>query len=100
MPNEECEYVRYGTLIACKYNQRIYFIADNQGSEEWFMKTAIENISIFTSHGLLRRLMAEYESFDAARRLCADYCITAGDVTRLIDGSPKPKRSKSRLAFV
>jgi len=63
------------------------------------MKPAIEHISIFTSRDALKRLMDEYESFDAARRLCADYCITAGDVIRLIDGSPKPKRSKSRLAF-
>jgi len=64
------------------------------------MKTAIEHFSIFTSRVALKRLMAEYGSFDAARRLCADYCITAGDVARLIDGIPKPKGSKSRLTLV
>ena len=64
------------------------------------MKTARENISIFTSHGALKRLMDEYENFDTARRLCADYCITCGDIARLIDETPKPKRSKSRLTFV
>lgn len=64
------------------------------------MKTARENISIFTSHDALKRLMAEYENFDTARRLCADYCITAGDVARLIDKNPKPKRLKSRPYIV
>ena len=64
------------------------------------MKTAIEYISIITSRDALKRLMDEYGSFDAARTLCADYCITAGDVARLIDGNPKPKRSKSRLTLV
>jgi hypothetical protein len=64
------------------------------------MKTAIENISIFISHGLLKRLLTEYDNFDTARRLCADYCITGGEVGRLIDGVPKPKRPKSRLKFV
>ena len=63
------------------------------------MKTARENISIFISHGVLKRLIAEYDNFDTARRLCADYCITDGDVARLIDGVPKPRRSKSRLTF-
>jgi len=64
------------------------------------MKTTRENISIFTSHDALKRLMAEYGNFDAARRLCADYCITADEIARLIDNTPKPKRSKSRLTFV
>lgn len=66
------------------------------------MKTARENISIFTSHDALKRLLAEYESFDAASRFCADYCITADEIALLIDGIPKPKRSKSksRLTFV
>jgi hypothetical protein len=64
------------------------------------MKTARENISIFISHGLLKRLLNEYDNLDTARRLCADYCITGGEVGRLIDGVPKPKRSKSRLTFV
>jgi hypothetical protein len=64
------------------------------------MKTAIENISIFISHRVLRRLLTEYDNFDTARRLCADYCITGGEVGRLIDGVPKPKRPKSRVAFV
>jgi len=64
------------------------------------MKTVRENTSILTSHGLLKRLMDEYGDFDTARRLCADYCITGDDVASLIDGIPKPKRSKSRLTFV
>jgi hypothetical protein len=64
------------------------------------MKTTRENISIFTSHDALKRLLAEYGNFDAARRLCADYCITCVDVVRLIDEAPKPKSSKSRLTFV
>ena len=63
------------------------------------MKTAIENISIFISHRLLKRLLTEYDNFDTARRLCADYCITGGDVARLVDGASKPRRSKSRLTF-
>ncbi len=66
------------------------------------MKTAREKISIFISHDTLKRLMAEYENFDAASRLCADYCITADGIALLIDKIPKPKRSKSksRLTFV
>jgi hypothetical protein len=64
------------------------------------MKTARMNISILTSHGALRRLLDECDNFDTARRLCADYCITGDEVVRLIDGIPKPKRSKSRLTFV
>jgi len=63
------------------------------------MKTAIENISIFISHSVLKRLLTEYDNFDTARRLCADYCITDGDVARLVDGAPKPRRSKPRLTF-
>ena len=63
------------------------------------MKTARENISIFISHGVLRRLINEHDNFDTARRLCADYCITDGDVARLVGGAPKPRRSKSRLTF-
>jgi hypothetical protein len=64
------------------------------------MRTAREITSIFTSHGALKRLMDEYGDFDTASRLCADYCITGDEVARLIDGTPKPKRSKSRLTFV
>jgi hypothetical protein len=63
------------------------------------MKTARENISIFISHGMFKRLLTEYDNFDTARRLCADYCITDGDVARLVNGAPKPRRSKSRLTF-
>lgn len=63
------------------------------------MKIAREIISIFASHGALKRLIDECENFDAASKLCADYCITADDVARLIDKTPKPKRSKSRLTF-
>jgi len=64
------------------------------------MKTAIVNISTFITHSVLKRLLTEYDNFDSARRLCADYCITGDEVARLIDGVPKPKRSKSRLTFV
>jgi hypothetical protein len=66
------------------------------------MKTARENISTFISHDALKRLLDEYENFDSASRLCVDYCITANEAALLIDGIPKPKRSKSksRLTFV
>jgi len=64
------------------------------------MRTARENTSILPSHGSLKRLLDEYGDFDTARRLCADYCITGDEVARLIDGIPKPKRSKSRLTFI
>jgi hypothetical protein len=64
------------------------------------MKTARESASISSSHGAWKRLMAEYENFDTARRLCADYCITSDEVARLIDGIPKSKRSKSRMTLV
>jgi hypothetical protein len=66
------------------------------------MKTARENISILISHDALKRLLDEYENFDAASRLCVDYCITANEAALLIDGIAKPKRSKSksRLTFV
>lgn len=66
------------------------------------MKIAREKISIFTSHDALKRLLAEYGNFDAASRLCADYCITANEIALLIGEPPKPKKlkSKSRLTFV
>jgi hypothetical protein len=65
------------------------------------MKTAREKKSTFTSHDALKRLLDEYGNFDTASRLCADYCITADDVSMLIDGIPKPrKKSKSRLTLV
>jgi len=64
------------------------------------MKTVRGNTSIFTPRGALKRLIDEYDNFDTARRLCADYCITGDDVAILIDGISKPKRSKSRLTFV
>ncbi|MGH9751967.1 MAG: hypothetical protein ACREA2_04225 [Blastocatellia bacterium] len=66
------------------------------------MKIAREKSSIFTSHGVLKRLMAEYGNFDTASRLCADYCITANEIALLIGELPKPKKlkSKSRLTFV
>jgi hypothetical protein len=64
------------------------------------MKAVRENTTIFIPHGALKRLIDEYGNFDTARRLCADYCFTGDDVASLIDGIPKPKRSKSRLTFV
>jgi len=63
------------------------------------MKTARENVSIFPSHSALKRLLDEYENFDAASRLCADYCIDANGIALLIDKVSKPQRSKSRLTF-
>jgi hypothetical protein len=66
------------------------------------MKTGRENVSIFTSHNALKRLLDEYEDFDAASRLCADHCINANDIAPQIDIDdeiPRPKRSKSRMAL-
>ncbi|MBO0727077.1 MAG: hypothetical protein J2P52_15845 [Blastocatellia bacterium] len=63
------------------------------------MKTARENVSIFKLHTLLKRLLDEYEGFDAARRLSADYCITTNDIALIIDEIQKPERSKSRQTF-
>jgi hypothetical protein len=63
------------------------------------MKTARENVSIFRSRAVLKRLLDEYESFDSARRLCADYCINANDIALLISEIPKPEGLKSRLTF-
>src|SRR5262245_18890627 len=76
---------------------RIYIIAANEATERGFMKTARENVSILKLRSALKRLLDEYEIFDTARRLCADYCITPGDIPLMIDGISKPKRSKSRL---
>lgn len=66
------------------------------------MKATREEISTFISHDALKRLIDEYENFDTASRLCADYCITANEIALLIDEIPKPKKSKSksRLTFV
>ena len=64
------------------------------------MKTAKEKISIVTAHYALKQLLAKYENFDTARRLCADYCITADEIALLINEIPKPKKSKPRLTFV
>jgi hypothetical protein len=63
------------------------------------MKSARENVSIFRSRAVLKRLLDEYENFDAARRLCADYCITADDIILLMDEISTSIRSKSRLTF-
>jgi hypothetical protein len=63
------------------------------------MKTARENVSISRSRAVLKRLLDEYESFDSARRLCADYCINTNDIALLIGEIPKPERLKSRLTF-
>jgi hypothetical protein len=60
------------------------------------MKTAREEISIFIPNDALKLLIDEYDNFDAASRLCADYCITANEVALLIDEIPKPKKSKSK----
>lgn len=49
-----------------------------------------KNISTFRK--ALQRLLAEYKNFDAARRLCADYCITAHETSLLgRDIKHKPK---------
>jgi hypothetical protein len=63
------------------------------------MKTARENVSIFKLYTLLKRFLDECDGFDAARKLCADYCITPNDIALMIDETPKPKRSKPRLTF-
>jgi hypothetical protein len=63
------------------------------------MRRARENVSIFGLHTVLKRLLDEYESFDTARRLCADYCITSNDIAMLCNQIPRPRRSKSRLTF-
>jgi hypothetical protein len=63
------------------------------------MRRARENVSIFESHTVLKRLLDEYESLDTARRLCIDYCVVSNDIARLCDEIPRPRRSKSRLTF-
>jgi hypothetical protein len=64
------------------------------------MKTAGENVSILKSRNALKWMLDEYENFDAAKRLCADYCVTSNDIALMIDEIPEPERLKSRLAFV
>jgi hypothetical protein len=63
------------------------------------MRRARENVSVFGSHTVLKRLLDGYENFDTARRLCIDYCIVSNDIARLCDEIPRPRRSKSRLIF-
>ncbi|HEY7181030.1 MAG TPA: hypothetical protein VIC84_06410 [Blastocatellia bacterium] len=63
------------------------------------MKTARENVSIFKLHTLLKRFLDECDGFDAARKLCADYCITTNDIALMIDETTKPKGSEPRLTF-
>jgi hypothetical protein len=63
------------------------------------MKTARENVSIFKSRTLLKRFLDECDGFDAARKLCADYCVSTNDIALMIDETPKPERSKQRLTF-
>ena len=61
------------------------------------MKTGGENVLIFKLRSALKRLLDEYQSLDAATRLCADYCINANNIALMIDEVPKPRRSKPRL---
>jgi hypothetical protein len=72
-------------------------------NERWVMKTARVKISSFISCDTLKRFIDEYRNFDAASRLCADYCVTADDFASLIDDNPKRKQKsdklKSRLTF-
>ena len=63
------------------------------------MKTARENVSIFKLRTLLKRFLDECDDFDAARKLCADYCITTNDIALMIDEAPKLERSKPRQTF-
>jgi hypothetical protein len=75
------------------------FIAANKATERYFMKTARVNVSILTLRATLKRFLDEYESFDAARRLCADYCITTNDMALMMGEIPKPERTTPRLTF-
>jgi hypothetical protein len=63
------------------------------------MKTATENVSIFKLRSVLKRLLDEYETFDTASRLCADYCINVNDIALILNEIPKHERPKSRLKF-
>jgi hypothetical protein len=47
----------------------------------------------------LRQFIGEYQNFDAAARLCADYCITAEGLVRLTDEILARKESESPRAF-
>src|ERR1043165_8897485 len=47
----------------------------------------------------LRQFIGEYQNFDAAARLCADYCITAEGLVRLTDEILGRKESQSPRAF-
>ncbi|HEY8461515.1 MAG TPA: hypothetical protein VIM99_14090 [Blastocatellia bacterium] len=63
------------------------------------MRRARENASIFKLYAALKRLLDEFENFDTARRLCADYCIGTNDIALMDDEIPKPRKSKQRLTF-
>jgi len=64
------------------------------------MNAAREKITILTLRDMLKRFIAEYQNFDMATRLCADYCITAEELDALTKRVLKRKVSKSHLTFV
>jgi hypothetical protein len=47
----------------------------------------------------LKLLIAEYQNFDAATKLCADYCITAEELYALIEEVLRGKELTSRRTF-
>ncbi|MGH9768616.1 MAG: hypothetical protein ACREAB_14390 [Blastocatellia bacterium] len=63
------------------------------------MKTAREKFPILGPCDALKRFIAEYRNFDAATRLCADYCITAEGLAALMERCPKHEESESHLTF-
>jgi hypothetical protein len=86
-------------MIALYYPGKSISLRINAASERGFMRTARENVSIFRMRSVLKRLLDEYEAFDTASRLCADYCVNANDIALIIDKAPKHERRKSRLTF-
>jgi hypothetical protein len=47
----------------------------------------------------LKLLIAEYQNFDAAAKLCADYCFTAEEFSALIEEVLRSKELTSRRTF-
>jgi hypothetical protein len=53
----------------------------------------------FIQRDALKLLIAEYQNFDAATILCADYCITAEEFSALIEEVLRGKELTSRRTF-
>ncbi len=47
----------------------------------------------------LKQFIAEYQNFEAAARLCADYCITAEELLCLVDEVLKHKELETQRTF-